>query len=197
LPNHPVVGVTWYEALAFTRWLTEELRGRGWPEGWRVQLPSEEEWEKAARGALELPAEGSRGESLETVAGTAPEQAADSFDGIDNPLARRVYPWGDEISVEHANYEDTGIEATSAVGCFPEGASPYGCEEMSGNVWEWCRDVLKGEATDPQAAVALRGGSWIFPTQSLAAAIRSRNRARVRYRDIGFRVVLLSVSEHD
>jgi len=158
LLNHPVVGVSWYEAVAFCHWLTERLRQSGeLGAGEEITLPAESQWEKAARGA----------------------------DGW-------VYPWGGDPDPNRANYSDTGIGATSAVGCFPGGVSPYGVEDLSGNVWEWCRtkwqesyegyrddDDLEGEVLR-----VLRGGAFFNPAGSVRCAFR--------YDDFGFRVMVAS-----
>jgi formylglycine-generating enzyme required for sulfatase activity len=135
LPNHPVVGVTWYEALAFTRWLTEKWQKEGiLPKEWSIVLPSEAEWEKAARGGVEV---------VEQAIKVKPHELGDKVKtGLKpNPLPKRKYPWGDEGSENVTNCEESGINSTSAVGCFPSGVSPYGCEEMAGNVWEWTRSL--------------------------------------------------------
>jgi len=170
LPNHPVVGVSWYEALAFCRWLSGGLRQSGalGPDE-EIALPTEAQWEKAARGT----------------------------DG-------RVYPWGDEADPNRANYGETGIGATSAVGCFPGGASPYGVEDLSGNVWEWARSMWGeiyarpdfGYPYDPgdgrenpeaQGLRVLRGGSWGYHHYHARCAFRVRDLPVNWIDGIGFR----------
>lgn len=181
--NHPVVRVTWYDALAYCDWLTTRLRE--WPEtpeplaallrqpGGRVTLPSEAGWEKAACGT----------------------------DG-------RVYPWGNESDPDRANYDDTGIGMTSAVGCFPRGASPYGVEDLSGNAWEWTRSK-QGEYPYPQQKTArarresrqsrgddprvLRGGAFWHDRQGVRCAYRSGPAARSLDLNTGLRVVLVAL----
>jgi formylglycine-generating enzyme required for sulfatase activity len=186
LPNHPVVGVTWYEGLAFCRWLEEQLltavgRLRVWRDGHTesvgsmpaaitVQLPSEAEWEKAARGTH-----------------------------------GRRFPWGDEADANRANYRDTGIGTTTAVGCFPGGASPYGVEDLSGNVWEWTRSQAKAYPYDPEdgredldagedVARVLRGGSFNYPAGHVCCTGRDGYFPSVRYWSTSFRVVVAPFS---
>jgi formylglycine-generating enzyme required for sulfatase activity len=169
LPNHPVVVVTWYEAIAFCRWLTERLRMvKVIRPNQSVTLPSEAQWEKAARGPLT----GSGG--------------------------GRVYPWGDEPDPNRANYDETGIRATSVVGCFPDGVSPYGALDMSGNVWEWCttkwQDSYKNYKDDNEIEEndrrVLRGGAFDDDGNLVRCAFRYRRDPNGRYDDLGFRVVL-------
>jgi formylglycine-generating enzyme required for sulfatase activity/energy-coupling factor transporter ATP-binding protein EcfA2 len=165
-PNHPVVRVTWNDAVKYCEWLTGKLKHTGWI----IKLPTEAQWEKAARGT----------------------------DG-------RIYPWGDGADPDKANYEDTGINTTSAVGCFPKGASPYGCFDMAGNVWEWCRDWYGdysiGSHSDPigshsnpigphsGADRVLRGGSCYDLAWYCRSAYRSRNAPDNRGSISGFRLV--------
>jgi formylglycine-generating enzyme required for sulfatase activity len=164
LPNHPVVGVTWYEAVAFCLWLTEALQGQGeLREDQEISLPTELQWEKAARSA----------------------------DG-------RCYPWGEDSDPNRANYDDTGIGTTSVVGCFPDGISPYGVEDLGGNVWEWCRTKWKENYeegrnnNDLEGSVrrVLRGGSFADTDYYIRCAFRPGSTPLYRNRNRGFRVVV-------
>ena len=153
-PNHPATGVSWYEAVAYTVWLNET---RPWDDGWRWRLPTEAEWEKAARGGAKI-------------------------NGKDNPMPRRAYPWGDDWNSELANSHDAE-GGRIPVGAFPAADSPYGCVDQSGNVWEWCLDAydtyvgthvdnpcrLPGKEVSPRVC---RGGSWGFHPHWLRVSCR-------------------------
>jgi len=190
--SHPVVGVTWHEAVAFAAWMDHLLRNRSsLAEGWAVRLPWEAEWEKAARGGLEVP----------LVPFVAPANCliqAPSVKSRDNPLSRRRYPWGEGPDAERANYSDTGIRATSAAGCFGAGASPYGVDELSGNVWEWCATKWQGsyqkhrEDNEPEGSAprVVRGGSFDHLRGFVRCASRMSLSPDDRGRVIGFRVVV-------
>ncbi len=179
LESWPVVRVSWHDARAFCLWLTRRWREQGrLEERWEVRLPSEAEWEKAARGAAD----------------------------------DRLYPWGDIADYDRANSVETGIGELSAVGCFSGGASPYGCEDMSGNVWEWTLslwgpgsaeptflypyDAADGrENTDapPEVFRVLRGGPFIVGNRHIRCCYRGRAQADGWNEFIGFRIVAAPV----
>jgi formylglycine-generating enzyme required for sulfatase activity len=191
LPNHPVVGVTWYEALAFTRWLTKRWQASGQlPQGWEIYLPTEAEWEKAAKGGLKV--------IEQSMIGPIGANAANS-EGLlkDNSNPRRRYPWGEDIESGQANYNQSGIGSTSAVGAFPDGRGVYGCEELSGNVWEWGQsewadypyDAGDGrEQLDGTSSRVWRGGAYYNDANWLRGASRLRYNPDDVYDYGGFRV---------
>jgi formylglycine-generating enzyme required for sulfatase activity len=172
--NQPVVLVTWRDARAYCTWLTGRLRAwEGTPpplaarlreDGWAARLPTEAEWEKAARGT----------------------------DG-------RAFPWGEEPDPNRANFADTGIGTTSAVGCFPGGISPYGALDMSGNVWEWCQSLYKDypydrndgrEKLDDNGGRVLRGGAFYYLVGNVRCASRNWIDPDLWLDNVGFRVVV-------
>lgn len=200
LGNHPMVGVTWYEALAFCHWLTERWREKEWlPEDWEVRLPSEAEWEKAARGGLELPASS----EPRRIDGGLREAAEGRLGLVENSASTRRYPWCGDFSLERANTSESGIGTTSAVGCFPGGVGPYGCEELAGNVWEWTRSLfdddpypdepLERAARESYASKeprVLRGGGLLVGAGGARCSARRRLLPGPRYGGVGFRLLL-------
>ncbi|MBE2260380.1 MAG: SUMF1/EgtB/PvdO family nonheme iron enzyme [Rhodobacteraceae bacterium] len=176
--SRPVCLVSWHEAIAYCRWLHEQLAASRLIEGsdpgrlvrqhqWRVALPSELEWEKAARGGL-----------------------------LD-----AVFSWGNDVDPARANDDDSGVGDTSAVGSFS--ANDFGLHDMIGNVFEWTRSLYKPYSYHPddgredlQAADnverVVRGGSWVDPRGSARCACRFRNVPVDRNYILGFRVVLRS-----
>ncbi len=150
--NHPVVNVGWDDALAYCRWLSRMT-------GKTIILPSEAEWEKAARGDRD----------------------------------QREYPWGD-LAEGWANTDELGLGDTTPVGIFPDGASPYGCLDMSGNVWEltrslWGKDTRKPDFKYPYQANdgredvnanrevrhVVRGGAFDFNLSNARCTFRDRS----------------------
>jgi formylglycine-generating enzyme required for sulfatase activity/energy-coupling factor transporter ATP-binding protein EcfA2 len=165
LESHPVVQVTWHDALAYCRWLSKVT-------GKAITLPSEAEWEKAARGDKD----------------------------------KREYPWGDGWDTLKCNTEDLGLGGTTPVGIFSEGASPYGCLDLVGNVWQWTRSHWKAypydlrdgreklEAGDTIHRV-LRGGSFYLIKGYARCSYRGTSYPYNRLRDVGFRVCVVSRQE--
>ena len=199
LPNCPIMGVSWYEALAFVRWFSCVAQSSS---GVTLTLPNEPEWEKAARGGLEVASE-KHISSLNDI-GTANKPATMAKNG----LVSRRYAWGDKPNRNLANYDDTKIGSSSAVGCFSGGASPYGVEEMNGNVWEWTRsmfgdypypesasEVAKRESPVADRAVerVLRGGAFNSNSDFIRCASRFKSKPELEYWNSGFRIVLHQV----
>ncbi|RMD56071.1 MAG: hypothetical protein D6828_04250 [Nitrospirae bacterium] len=180
LSNHPVVGISCYEAFAFVLWLNERWhKEKILSEDLSIGLPKEAEWEKAARGGIKIP--------LNAIIVKIEEVMSESKPGLqENPNHRRKYPWGDKYDANRANSKETGINTTSTVGCFPKGVSPYGCEEMSGNVWQWCEDWYDEE----QSGRVVRGGSFYDDPDNLRCAFRSGDEPDYLGVGRGFRVVV-------
>ncbi|KXH61891.1 serine/threonine protein kinase [Colletotrichum nymphaeae SA-01] len=114
--NAPATDLTWHDARAYCQWLTERWRKEEKiSPSEHVRLPSEPEWERAAKGNHD-----------------------------ETGTERLVFPWGSNRQEDAANGDETGFNTTCAVGLFPKGRSPYGCYDMAGHVWEWC-STLWGE----------------------------------------------------
>ena len=194
LPNHPVVGVNWYGARAFARWLTRRWKEAGLiPQESEVVLPTDEQWVKAARGGRKIPPSP---EIRAVSQGLSVEKRALS----ENTNPRRRYPWGEDLLDPHlANFAGTGIGTTSTPGCFPTGGSPVGCEEMIGNVWEWCsglssrmRQII--DAGEDWDSFSVAGGGFLESTTDIRIPVHTWVKPHEATRFVGLRVLIYPVS---
>ncbi len=121
------------------------------------------------------------------------EKAARGTDG-------RIYPWGNQWDPNKAN-TDSRVKATTSVGAYAAkgDASPYGCHDMAGNVWEWTSSIYdvsayqpdnkRENSSDKTSVRVLRGGSWSNNTRDARAAGRYRYLVDVYLSNCGFRLV--------
>ena len=170
--SHPVVNVSWNDAVAYCEWLSAA-------EGQRYRLPTEAEWEWACRaGTRTAWSSGSDPEGLATTGNVADGTAKAKFSGWTTISGK------------------DGFVCTAPVGQFR--ANGFGLSDMHGNVWEWCGDwygeKLAG-GRDPAGALSgsrrvNRGGSWSSTPALCRSAFRVGVDPYYRFHDLGFRLVL-------
>lgn len=153
--NYPVNNVSWHGADAYCKWVDK-------------RLPTEAEWEKAARGT----------------------------DGRKYPWGNEVPD--ESKARYNQGWNSLGLRVMVSVDSLEAGKSPYGVYNMSGNVWEWVADwydadyYLSAPLKNPKGPATgstrvLRGGSWHFDASSMRAATRYNNTPDGRSYDDGFR----------
>ena len=153
-PHAPVVNVTWVMANTFCDWLSAQTATH-------YRLPTEAEWEYAARGH-----------------------------------DARQFPWGDTWHAQAAAVRDT-CQALPPVGSYPAGASPWGCLDMAGGVWEWTASLDMpypyGEdgRNDRQreGRRIIRGGCYVNPHGYARCACRFRMQPSMTNPFLGMRCV--------
>lgn len=185
IPNHPVVGVTWYEACAFAQWIDAQFQGKKRallnPQSlsqqgsdptynelqsaeWKIRLLTEAEWEKSAR----------------------------------YPDARK-FPWGNDYLSGYANINESGgIGRATAVGLYANGKqTSIGVYDFAGNVCEWTLSQWTEKYLYPEnnslegdMPRSVRGGGWGGDRQRIRSASRDWDEADYRGRGLGIRLGL-------
>lgn len=167
--NHPRDNVTWFEAVAFCRWLSAKLPQDGWPQSphyedanWIIRLPTEWEWQLAATSG--------------------------------NPS--QAYPWGDEWDMTRTNTAEAGLNRTVAVGLFPSGTSSAGIQDLCGNIRQWCQNEyydISNTQIEGRAPRVVRGSSWDHDQHASNVNFRGKRFPNRRGERQGFRVACVPI----
>jgi sulfatase modifying factor 1 len=172
--NQPVVNVSWEEATAFAKWLSEKT-------GQSYRLPTEAEWEYAARA----------GSSQSRFWGTDANEAC-RFANVADMTAKKQWAKWTTFTC------DDGYAVSAPVGSFT--ANGYGLKDMLGNVWEWCEDIYNGEAygklpkDNPVYSGSgeyrvMRGGGWSNGPLGIRSSHRVGLSPEFGHHALGFRLV--------
>lgn len=181
--NHPVLHVSWHDAVAYCQWLTEKT-------GKVFRLPTEAEWEYACRAETTTPFHS--GEKLET--GQANYKVGNPYHKHQN----EVYQQNTGAVHRFVPNEQNTVAVNSFV------PNAWGLYNMHGNVWEWCSDWYgasyynecksKGTVANPAGPATglvrvLRGGGWNCEPRLCRSAYRYNTRPYLRKNFVGFRLV--------
>ena len=175
--SHPVVNVSWNDAVEFIKWLSKKERKQYRP-------PTEAEWEYCCRAGSET--HFSTGDSLASLKDFGNMLDA-SYKGKYTTDTDQPFPF------------DDGFVYTSSVGRFK--GNPFGLYDMHGNVWEWCNDwygkdyYATSPLTDPGgpttgSSKVVRGGSWNYSAGRCRSAFRGDGDPSHRGNSLGFRLAV-------
>jgi formylglycine-generating enzyme required for sulfatase activity len=174
--NYPIIGISWHDASAYCDWLSKKT-------GFHFKLPTEAQWEKAARGT----------DGRKYPWGNIPPSGKKANYADKQKWLKEKHSGADK------NIDD-GYAYTAPVGSYPQGASPYGLLDMAGNVREWCGDwyesdyYRKAPKNNPAgpgggSSRVYRGGSWLYKASHLRCANRYNIlRPSGRSSSLGFRL---------
>ncbi|HUN10058.1 MAG TPA: SUMF1/EgtB/PvdO family nonheme iron enzyme [Aggregatilineales bacterium] len=186
--NNPRDSVSWYQSVAFARWLNHRLRGLRIP---NAQVGTPFLASEYADGLLPVPTSSAWviGENAEIRLPTEWEWQWAAQGGAE----QREYPWGG-WQPGYANTNEAGLGRAVAVGMYPHGAAESGALDMAGNLWEWClNDHNNPEIIDGYSngeSKVLRGGAFAFDLSFAAASYRYDLNPNSGNGSFGFRLVL-------
>ena len=181
--NRPAINLSWYDAKGYVAWLNAMIAGDG--ENFPYRLPTEAEWEYAARGGTD------------TTFSWEPNADICDYANVANIDTKQRYALERDV----VDCPDN-VRETAPVASF--NANPFGLYDMHGNVFEWTEDCWHGSYTDVSpvdgsawmsggggdcSKAALRGGSWVSSAENLRSANRLEELRINQSANIGFRVV--------